>query len=151
MISDARLSHLIVIAYGLNSIKGLSGIGLIEGAPDWVINGDERFTIQAKAEDPTNVTQGQLLEMLQTLLAERFKLKFHRQSREVPGFALVVARNGPKLQEAKGDEISKSSASSMKPLTDGPVTVNARDSPWGCWRASLQIWDPEVRWKTKLN
>ena len=153
MISDARLSHLIIIAYGLNSISGMSGIGLIENAPDWVINGDERFTIQAKAEDPTSVTEGQLLEMLRTLLADRFKLKFHRQNRKMPGFALVVARSGSKLQEAKGDETSRSSASSMKPLADGPVTVNARRYSMGMLASLLSDLGPggPVEDRTELS
>jgi uncharacterized protein (TIGR03435 family) len=39
--------------------------------------------------------------MLQALLAERFKLTVHRESKELPIYALVVAKDGPKLQEAK--------------------------------------------------
>ena len=42
VITEARLSHLIAIAYGLHSM------GLMKGASDWVIAGSERFTVQAK-------------------------------------------------------------------------------------------------------
>ena len=41
--------------------------------------------------------------MLQALLVERFKLKFHRETQDVPGFALVIDK-ASKLQAAKGDE-----------------------------------------------
>src|ERR1017187_6744818 len=40
--------------------------------------------------------------MLQQLLADRFKLAVHRESKDFPGYALVLAKDGPKLQETKG-------------------------------------------------
>ena len=40
-------------------------------------------------------------EMLQALLADRFQLKAHRETRELPIYALVIAKNGPKLQESQ--------------------------------------------------
>ncbi len=42
-----------------------------------------------------------MMLMLQTLLAERFKLTIHRETKEIPIYALVAAKNGPRLQEAK--------------------------------------------------
>jgi uncharacterized protein (TIGR03435 family) len=42
--------------------------------------------------------------MLRSLLADRFQLKFHRETREMSGFALVIAKNGSKLQEADASE-----------------------------------------------
>jgi uncharacterized protein (TIGR03435 family) len=55
----------------------------------------ERYDIAAKAEHA--VSRDQMLRMLQALLAERFKLVVHRETREVPVYALVVGRGGPKL------------------------------------------------------
>lgn len=43
--------------------------------------------------------------MLQNLLIDRFRLKFHRQIVERPGFALVVGKNGPKVKQAKGEDV----------------------------------------------
>ena len=41
--------------------------------------------------------------MLQALLAERFQLKFHSEAKEVSGYALLVAKNGPKLKPSPPD------------------------------------------------
>jgi uncharacterized protein (TIGR03435 family) len=120
VIADGRLSHLILIAYDLHSI------GLIKNAPDWAMAGSERFTIQAEADDPTKATEEQLRGMLQTLLVDRFKLKFHREDKDMPGFAMVVAKNGPKLQEAKGDEVRMSFGASSKPIQAEPTSFTAR-------------------------
>src|SRR5580658_1143504 len=63
VIHDARLSHLIYIAYGLQSMGQLKS----EKGPDWVAMGTERFDVEAKAEDPAKTTEAQLLQMLQSL------------------------------------------------------------------------------------
>ena len=119
--TDARLSHLIGRAYDLRSMQ------LIKGGPDWVTTGDTRFNIEAEADDPTKATEAQLLQMLQALLEDRFKLKFHRETVDKPGFAMVVARNGPKLQAAKGDEITTSfGAGRVKPVPGQPTALTAR-------------------------
>ncbi len=67
----------------------------LEGGPGWIDS--ERYQITAKAEG----TPGQDMmhgPMLQALLEDRFKLKIRRESREVPAYALTIAKNGPKLQ-----------------------------------------------------
>jgi uncharacterized protein (TIGR03435 family) len=83
------LSDLIRIAYKVKSYQ-------IQG-PDWM--GGERFNISAKL--PEGAKEDQVPEMLQALLAERFKLTIHRQSKEQNVYALVVAKGGPKLKEAE--------------------------------------------------
>lgn len=65
--------------------------------PDWVDN--VRFDITAKY--PGGTTGEQLNLMLRTLLAERFHLAIHRESKEMQAYALLVAKNGPKLEETK--------------------------------------------------
>jgi uncharacterized protein (TIGR03435 family) len=65
--------------------------------PDWVLT--DRFDIQARAAGAP--TKAQLRRMMQLLLADRFKLAIHFESREVPVFALVLARlgsTGPQLR-----------------------------------------------------
>jgi uncharacterized protein (TIGR03435 family) len=67
----------------------------ITGGPSWT-NAD-RYEIEAKAERPQNLPTKNG-PMLQALLEDRFKLKIHRDTRDVPVFALIVAEGEPKLQ-----------------------------------------------------
>ncbi len=71
----------------------------IIGGPAWIAS--DRWDIQAKSEE--NATPAQVDEMLQTLLADRFGLKYHKETRELSTYALVVGKNGPKLEPAKAD------------------------------------------------
>jgi uncharacterized protein (TIGR03435 family) len=74
----------------------------VTGGPDW-IRGD-RFDIAAKASAAGNLTEQQLKPLLRALLAERFRLKVHESSKEMPGHALVVAKGGPKLKASAAVE-----------------------------------------------
>src|SRR5687767_3713238 len=71
----------------------------IVGGPPWW--NSEKFDINARAADASGTTD-QILAMLQTLLADRFKLKMHTETREVPVYHLVLARDdgrlGPKMK-----------------------------------------------------
>ena len=64
--------------------------------PDWM--GSTRYDIQAKF--PAGATKDQVPEMLQALLAERFKLTLHRDKKEHALLALIVAKGGAKLKPA---------------------------------------------------
>jgi uncharacterized protein (TIGR03435 family) len=86
----------------------------ISGGPDWVHTQD--FDITAKAAEP--VSTHQLRLMLQSLLAERFKLVLHREQRIVPLYSLVVDKSGPKLHEVQQEPKS----GGMLGWTDGMVT-----------------------------
>lgn len=70
----------------------------IEGDPDWVSSA--MYSIDAKTESPQTpaMMRG---PMMQALLEERFQLKTHRETREVPVYLLTVAKGGEKLQPAK--------------------------------------------------
>jgi uncharacterized protein (TIGR03435 family) len=81
------VSWLIMRAYKLESYE-FSG-------PDWMEA--TRFNISAKI--PEGTTKEQFQQMLQNLLKDRFKLTFHREKKEMQGFELVVAKNGPKFKE----------------------------------------------------
>lgn len=74
----------------------------ISGGPDWPIS--EMFDIEGKAAAPAGETQ--LRQMLQALLAQRFKLAVRHETKDIPVYALTVARGGPRLREIKpGDPI----------------------------------------------
>jgi uncharacterized protein (TIGR03435 family) len=125
VITDARLSHLIAKAWGLNSME------MLEAKPDWIARGTERFNVEAKAEDPSRATEEQLLGMLQTLLAERFQLKFHREMRDMRGFVLAVAKDGPKLKASTNEESGVSftgvdGQAILKPAREQAISMKAR-------------------------
>ena len=75
----------------------------ISGGPGWIRT--DRYDVAATAIVPGNLTERQLRPMLQGLLAERFKLRLHEDSKEMSGYALVVAKGGPKVKaSADGEE-----------------------------------------------
>jgi len=61
------------------------------------------YDITAKAEDDRARTRDEFRPMLQMLLADRFKLRVHREMREMPVYALLVAKGGPKFKESPPD------------------------------------------------
>jgi uncharacterized protein (TIGR03435 family) len=63
--------------------------------PGWLES--TRYNIVGKGPDPT-VANPEVWEMMRSLLAERFQLKYHIESREMPVYALTVAKGGPKLK-----------------------------------------------------
>lgn len=65
----------------------------IMGGPEWIAS--EQYEVNAKAVG--NADRAQILLMLQSLLEDRFRLQIHRESREMPVYALVTARGGLKL------------------------------------------------------
>jgi uncharacterized protein (TIGR03435 family) len=67
--------------------------------PGWL--SEDRYDVAAKAAGPA--PEDQLRLMLQTLLAERFQLALHRQTKELQAYALVVGKNGSKLRESTTD------------------------------------------------
>lgn len=95
------LQTLIREAYGVQDNQ-------ISGAPNWV--NSEKYDIELKTaksapDEPQKLSpdQGKLVMQgtLRTLLADRFKLKLHLETKELQQYALVVAEDGPKLQQAK--------------------------------------------------
>ncbi len=74
----------------------------------------ERFDVQATM--PPETTKEQFRTMLQNLLAERFKLTIHRENKELPMYALVVAKNGPKLKESVETPDQKPTEDEPRPI-----------------------------------
>lgn len=91
-IAGASLSDLVQQAYEVSDSQ-------IFGIPD----GFGRFDIEGKAEG--SHARSELLEMLQGLLADRFKLTLHRETKELPVAALVAGKSPLKIQPAaNGDD-----------------------------------------------
>jgi uncharacterized protein (TIGR03435 family) len=70
----------------------------VSGGPGWIR--EDRYDVAATASVQGNLTEGQLQPMLQALLSDRFRLRLHRGSKEMSGYALVVGKNGPKVHAA---------------------------------------------------
>jgi uncharacterized protein (TIGR03435 family) len=68
----------------------------LPGGPSWI----HRNFYQIEGRTRAQATRKEIQTMLQTLLADRFKLKLHREPKEMPVYALVVGNSGPKLQTA---------------------------------------------------
>jgi uncharacterized protein (TIGR03435 family) len=70
---------------------------------DLIVSVDPFYVIDAKTEE--SASDDQIRRMFQRLLAERFKVAVHRETREQNGYALVASKSGPKIREVKaGDE-----------------------------------------------
>jgi uncharacterized protein (TIGR03435 family) len=97
-ISVQSLNALIATAYNVRAYQ-------VSGGPDWAAGSGASFIydIAAKAEGEARPTMDQVREMLQTLLAERFQLKLHREMKEVPVYVLVVGKSGSKMKESAAD------------------------------------------------
>jgi bla regulator protein BlaR1 len=92
------------------------GIVPIAGGPDWIHS--DRYGINAKAKgNPSQeMMQG---PMLQALLEDRFKLKIHRETKEVPVYLLTVAEGGPKLEPSTEGSCVPMPTFPLPPLAPG--------------------------------
>jgi uncharacterized protein (TIGR03435 family) len=67
------------------------------------LGGGDLYDIVANTEGDDTPTLDLVRQMLQTLLADRFQLKLHRETKELPVYDLVVGKNGPKLKHSAKD------------------------------------------------
>jgi uncharacterized protein (TIGR03435 family) len=88
--TNVSLRMLVEFAYGVHEFQIVAG-------PPWL--GSDRFDVEAKAE--RNLSHDQVVEMLQTLLTDRFRLAARRETRDLPVYDLVIAKGGLKVKEAK--------------------------------------------------
>lgn len=90
---NVPLHMLLQIAFGVESYQIIS-------APSW--SETELYDIAAKPAGETGLTFEQLKQPLQQLFQQRMHLTWHRETRSLPGYALVVAKGGAKLSPSKG-------------------------------------------------
>jgi len=84
--TNATVQELIMMAYNIADWQ-------LVGPPPWLAS--EGYDINAKPEHPAN--RDEIYSMVRTLLAERFKLAMHTETRELRLYTLVLDKNGPKL------------------------------------------------------
>jgi bla regulator protein BlaR1 len=101
--TNNTLRALILNAYGISAMPYL-----LTGGPGWIDSA--RYDVEAKAaagvipaDAPSRVLWERTRLMLQTLLADRFKLAVRRETKEMPVYRLVVAKSGRKLRESQRD------------------------------------------------
>jgi len=138
--SNVPLKLLITVAYRIRADQ-------VIGGPAWI--GTDLYDINAKAERPSSIEELHL--MLQSLLADRFKLQFHRETKELPIYALTVDKGGAKLQPHEAQ-------SAGDPWIDNTfehfpqMTMHAKFVPmdYFAWRLSMML-DRPVLDQTKLT
>jgi uncharacterized protein (TIGR03435 family) len=86
-----QVERLIEWAYNVRDFQ-------VTGGPEWIREGRFRFAVEATAGQAS--TPDEMRLMLQHLLADRFQLKLHRETRELSVYALVPGRSGPKIRES---------------------------------------------------
>jgi uncharacterized protein (TIGR03435 family) len=95
-VNAGSVRQLVALAYGIQR-------AMVEGGPDW--SDRDEFNIIAKAENE-GASNPEIQEMLQTLLADRFKLGVRRETKDLSGYALVPVKSGSKLKLAKDEEVT---------------------------------------------
>jgi uncharacterized protein (TIGR03435 family) len=86
--------------------SGITTLGVVGKRGEhvgWIQN--ESFQIEAVTDDPTHTTLADLREMLRNVLADRFKLQFHREQKQVPGYSMVIAEGGSKMKAVSGEYV----------------------------------------------
>jgi len=96
---------------------------LISGGPAWAKDGSgaRRFDIEARAEGDGSRTMEEFRAMLRALLADRFQMVLHRETRDTRVYGLTIDKGGIRMQESKPGESSR--------FTPGDGKLNATAMP----------------------
>lgn len=134
--TNVTVAMLVRLAYGVQDNQ-------ISDEPNWL--NSESYNIEAKmgssvADEMRKMSEDQRKperqRMLQALLADRFKLTLHRETRDLPAYALVIAKNGPKLRKAKPGDTYADGFKGIDGLPAGPHNMVLRGR--GEFRAQAQ-------------
>jgi uncharacterized protein (TIGR03435 family) len=126
----ASLTDLIMDAYSVRRYQ-------ITGLPSWGDSGHDVYDVNATVAGDHPPSLNEAHRMLQTLLADRFQLKLHHETRELPVYELVIGKNGSKLVPvAEG-------ASLVCPATPGRVGGGGQlDEAFAFFRSWIGV--PEI-------
>jgi len=94
MLLDHTVEDILLIGYGVQKSQ-------LVGEPDWVKT--EKWDVDGVPDVEGEPSMRQLREMMQKILKERFGMELHREQREMPVFALAVAKGGPKMTPNTSD------------------------------------------------
>jgi uncharacterized protein (TIGR03435 family) len=132
--------------------------GYVLGGPGWAYA--DRFDVAAKASVPGRFTEAQLQPMLADLLAERFRLRVHTETKEVPGYALEVARSGARLtRSAENQEHPENARMTNEGFTFQGIGMadfarflgNKLGAPLADETGLAGLYDIHVRWDVALG
>lgn len=91
--TNVSMKILLELAFGVDDNQ-------VAGKYSWLDS--QLYDVVAKPEGEQGATYEELKPLLRTLLKQRFQLASHRETKDVPGYALVTAKNGAKLETGKG-------------------------------------------------
>jgi bla regulator protein blaR1 len=155
------LKDLIMFAYDAKSTSQISGL------PEWA--NSATYTIDAKEDEatakaldklPRDPRNQQIRLMLQGLLEDRFHLKVSHAEKELPVYALVVAKGGPKLKASAPDPPQEANAPAPSPgdlpkmrnrIMMGPGSVDAADIPMDDFASGILSRLPETGDRVVVN
>jgi uncharacterized protein (TIGR03435 family) len=124
--AGVSVKGMIQYAYNLKSEDQIVGAGAV---------GDKRYNVEAKMDAETVATLAKMplaesdavrRKMMQGMLADRFKLKVHHETKELPVYALVVSKGGPKLKEADPNAPMPNAPNGMKMPDGGPNGIGMK-------------------------
>src|ERR1051325_980896 len=157
----ATMVDLIKTAYGIDADN-------VVGGPTWLES--DRFDVIAKT--PPTATRGNARAMLQTLLADRFKLVVHTDTRPMPAFVLSIGKGKPKLKESEGqgNEGCQFQPQKNQPGVFPPVVVSCRHISMDAFARRLRqiagdyvslpvidstglegFWDFDLKWSYRMS
>jgi uncharacterized protein (TIGR03435 family) len=116
--ADASLKVIMLNAYSLAPFQ-------VQGLPAWAES--DRYQIEAKAAG--NATREQLFLMLQSLLEDRFQLRVHRETKEMPVLELVAAKSGLKLPRPQEGSCTPSPTDAPTPVAGGRMQPPSAGPP----------------------
>jgi uncharacterized protein (TIGR03435 family) len=120
---NASVRMLILNAYGIPGFQ-------LAGGPSWI----ESVHVDVRARGAASATRADISAMVRTLLAERFNLVVRRDTREMPVYALVVARDdrrlGPRMQASKTDCTAAAPGATAPQTASGQLLCTTRMSPF---------------------
>jgi uncharacterized protein (TIGR03435 family) len=108
---NTSLKRLVMFAFRMTEDQ-------IVGGPDWV--SQDVWNIDAKW--PAGASQAQVPEMLQQMLADRFHLTYHRETRMLPTYDLIVAKTGSKLHASEATQAGMTGGSTALHYTGGTIS-----------------------------
>lgn len=128
--ADASLQMLVQYAYGVQAFQVVDGAARLQPG---------RYEIEAKAEG--KATRNEMFLMLQSLLEDRFRLKVHRETRDMPVYALVAAKSGLKLPPPEKSGCTESAADAAPEWAGGRMAPPGQGAPAAtlCGSAGLTL------------